>query len=191
MPRTDATMSNMIKQTAGLIIVTLALGACALQPTPYKPKDDSRYGYSEQRLEADRYRVRFAGNDVTERDTVQNYLLFRAAELTLENGFTHFRMLDEQVDEIEDDKSVVVSGGHGIYSYPLIFGTRISTIKGSSRFEAGAQFKMLKSRPEKDDAYVFDANEIKRNIGPTVVLPNDGKGVNADDTVSEPVSPTA
>jgi len=180
--------SNMIKQIAAVAIVTLALGACALQPTPYKAKGDTRYGYSEQRLEADRYRVRFAGNDVTERDTVQNYLLFRAAELTLANGFTYFRMLDEQVDEIEDDETVVVSGGHGIYSYPLIFGTRISTVKGSTRFEAGAQFKMLKSRPEKDDAYVFDAREVKRNIGPTVVLPNDGKGVKPDQTVNEPVS---
>ncbi len=150
----------MINRLACLTIVTLLLGACVLQPTSYKAKGDSRYGYSEQRLESDRYRVRFSGNDVTDRDTVQNYLLFRAAELTLANGYTHFRMLDQQVDEIEDDQSVIVSAGHGVYSYPLIFGTRISTIKGSSRFD-----------------YVFNAAEVKRNVGPRIVLPEDGQGV--------------
>ena len=167
----------MINRLACLTIVTLLLGACVLQPTSYKAKGDSRYGYSEQRLESDRYRVRFSGNDVTDRDTVQNYLLFRAAELTLANGYTHFRMLDQQVDEIEDDQSVIVSAGHGVYSYPLIFGTRISTIKGSSLFEAGAQFKMLQAAPTTDDGYVFNAAEVKRNVGPRIVLPEDGQGV--------------
>ena len=56
----------------------LALSACATA-TPYGPAGiDSRYGYSEQRVDADRFRVSFAGNSVTSREQVEMSLLLRA-----------------------------------------------------------------------------------------------------------------
>ncbi|MEO0362560.1 MAG: hypothetical protein AAF322_15680, partial [Pseudomonadota bacterium] len=54
-----------------------ALAACAT-PTPYQPKT-SDGGFTESRVETGRYRVAFAGNSLTDRDTVERYLLFRAA----------------------------------------------------------------------------------------------------------------
>jgi len=65
--------------------VALAAGltACAT-PTPYQPNirgQAASGGYSEVRIEPDRFRVNFAGNSLTSRETVEGYLLFRAAEL--------------------------------------------------------------------------------------------------------------
>jgi hypothetical protein len=50
------------------------------------------------RLEPDRWRVTFSGNSMTSRDTVEGYLLFRAAELTLEQGDDWFEVVDRHTD---------------------------------------------------------------------------------------------
>lgn len=158
----------------------LALSACVAGPTPYQPAGDARYGYSEQRLQSDRYRVSFSGNELTEKDTVQNYLLFRAAELTLADGYRYFRFFDEQVERIEegDDQAVIVAVGNGIYTYPVILGTQLGTDNTSRRYQASAQFRMLTEQPVPSDSpsdadFVFDAREVKRNLGPNVRLPED------------------
>ena len=65
---------------------SLMIAGCAT-PTTYRPAKGSgfsRTGYSERQVTPDRFLVTFAGNSVTERDTVERYLLFRAAELTRE-----------------------------------------------------------------------------------------------------------
>ena len=49
-------------------------------------------GFSEQQIEDNRYPVQFAGNCLTDRKTVETYLLYRAAELTRQNGYDHFRV---------------------------------------------------------------------------------------------------
>ena len=65
---------------------TLMVAGCATETT-YRPATGTgfyRTGYSDQQLEPGRFIVSFAGNTVTSRDTVERYLLFRAAQLTLE-----------------------------------------------------------------------------------------------------------
>ena len=78
---------------AGALSVAAALSACAT-PTPYQPAVlTSRgpvNGFSEAPLEGNRWRVSFNGNSVTSREQVEDALLLRAAELTLQQGFDHF-----------------------------------------------------------------------------------------------------
>src|SRR3546814_6729919 len=72
-------------------VALLALGmltACATT-TPYQPVRDG-YGYQDQRIEGNRYLVTFAGSTATPRQTVENYLLYHAAELTLASGNDYF-----------------------------------------------------------------------------------------------------
>lgn len=86
---------------ASLGASTLLVAACATE-TPYRPATGSgfyRTGYSEARIEPNRFRVTFAGNSVTDRDTVERYLLFRAAELTVQNGYDYFVMADRDTDK--------------------------------------------------------------------------------------------
>ncbi|MDP2116333.1 MAG: hypothetical protein Q8J71_02930, partial [Brevundimonas sp.] len=76
----------------------LALSACATA-TPYGPAGvDSRFGYSEQRVEADRFRISFAGNSVTSREQVEMALLLRAAEVTAQSGYDWFATVNRATD---------------------------------------------------------------------------------------------
>lgn len=80
------------------LLLTLLLAACAApQPSLYAPLV-SRDGYAEESLGKGLYRVWFQGNAVTSRERVQDYCLFRAAELSLELGAEKFAVHDKQVE---------------------------------------------------------------------------------------------
>jgi len=83
--------------------ILLAIGCAALlsacaTATPYQAASENSRGFAEQQLEKDRYRISFAGNSSTDLETVENYMLFRAAELTTENGFDHFIIADRDTE---------------------------------------------------------------------------------------------
>jgi len=62
-----------------------------MQPTPYQPRlEGQATGYTDRELTYNRYRVTFTGNTVTSRETVESYLLLRAAEVARAAGFSHF-----------------------------------------------------------------------------------------------------
>lgn len=71
------------------------------QATPYQPASSGSAihgGYSQQLIAPNHYRVRFHGNSLTSRETVEAYLLYRAAELTIEQGGDWFTMLDRETE---------------------------------------------------------------------------------------------
>jgi hypothetical protein len=81
-------MSRLTSLAAILLLVGLA--GCA-KPTPYQAAAErSGYGYSEQEIGKNQYRIGFNGNGITPRETVDRYLRYRAAELTDEKGFDYF-----------------------------------------------------------------------------------------------------
>ena len=83
---------------AAVAAAALAVGACAT-PTAYGPAQGRGVGgYSETRLESDRYRVTFAGNSVTSREQVEMGLLLRAAELTVGDGYDWFATVNRATD---------------------------------------------------------------------------------------------
>jgi hypothetical protein len=82
----------MPRPAAPALVLGLLIAACAGGPTPYQQAQDG-YGYSEQRFEENRYRVSFAGNSATSRQTVEDFLLYRAAELTVQTGHDWFEVV--------------------------------------------------------------------------------------------------
>lgn len=81
---------------AGFVATAMFLAGCAT-PTPYQPDEPGHRiagGFSEERLAGDRYRVTFSGNCFTSRERVERYLLYRAAELTLEKNYDWFSIVD-------------------------------------------------------------------------------------------------
>lgn len=71
----------------------LALAACASTGPYYQPLEAghaARGGYQETRLGEDRWEVAFIGNRLTSREQVETYLLYRAAELTMQQGHDWF-----------------------------------------------------------------------------------------------------
>lgn len=86
----------------GSLAVALVLSGCttATPYQPYRPETARGVhgGYSDQELAADRYIVRFHGNELTSRDRVEGYMLYRSAELTLERGYDWFLAVDRHTE---------------------------------------------------------------------------------------------
>jgi len=88
-------MTQIKKLTAMLITLTaLALAACSSQPD-YRAAKGNGYGYAEQQISTNYYRVTFKarGNDSGE---AKAYALRRAAELTAEQGYDWFVVVDKE-----------------------------------------------------------------------------------------------
>lgn len=79
------------------LCATLILAACAT--TGLYQARDGESGYAETQLDQTHWRVEFVGDDFTARETVESYLLYRAAELTAAHGFDWFAMPDRAVSE--------------------------------------------------------------------------------------------
>lgn len=98
-----------------LSIICIAISGCS---TAYKSEGFTG-GYSEKQLAEDIYSIGFKGNAYTSKDTVNEYLLRRGAELTVKNGYKYFAILsyneDGKVREYTTP-TTVSSSGYGSYS---------------------------------------------------------------------------
>lgn len=92
----------------------LMLGAC-VTATPYQPASGgiNSFGYKDTQLETGKHRVSFRGNTSTDRSTVENFILLRAAELTLQDGLGHFVVLDEDEGGSRNFNSTGFNNGFG------------------------------------------------------------------------------
>lgn len=168
-------MFSIFQQLRGVGLgaaVALTLSACATA-TPYQPREGSRgYGYSEQMLESNRYRVTYAGNSSTPRQTVENFLLYRSAELTLRHGFDYFTMAQQDTDANTKYRQTL-SGfyGTGGYFWRPVIGADIGTTTAETQYEAQAMIQMFKGAKPADNGGAFDARELSRNLEPLIVRP--------------------
>ena len=95
------------------------------------------------RSKRDRFRVSFAGNSFTSRETVERYLLFRAAELTVQNGFDHFILVDRDTDK--QTRTYTTPGGFGGASAArtaamgLAIGALVALLRSRSAGAAGTR----------------------------------------------------
>lgn len=186
---------------AALAASTLMVAGCATETT-YRPATGqgfNRTGYSDRQVEPDRFLVNFAGNSVTSRDTVERYLLFRAAELTLQNGYDYFVMANRDTDLQSRTYSTpgVGSGfgyggfggywgpswryygrGFGWRSWDPWYGGGLGgpwgndfDVRTIDRYEATAEIVMRKGAIPRDNLRAFNARAVVDSIGPSVVLP--------------------
>jgi hypothetical protein len=145
------------------------LGACA-QPTPYQPAVDC-YGYSEQEIEDNRYRVTFAGNDHTKADTVQNYLLYRAAELTLNQEYDYFTVVDRNFERSTSySGTTYMSPGYVTKKGDYVGGTGFGSYSADpiDRYTASADIVMFKGEKPASDAHAYDARSVLRMLDPII-----------------------
>lgn len=155
------------------LLSLLALAGCTA-PTPYTAAADGGFGYSETRLEANRYRVTFTGNFDTPRETVQNYLLYRAAELTVENEGDFFVIADQSLERSTRYIGTASPrfGAFG-YRHGTYFGTGFSTVDARPIDEYAAFADILIEQGERPPATAnaYDARQILASLGPNVVRP--------------------
>ncbi|MDH4993050.1 hypothetical protein QEZ48_19735 [Aquamicrobium lusatiense] len=73
----------------------MALGACQ---TPYQAEGIGG-GYEDIRLSDDLFEIRARGNGYSSAAHTRNIMLLRAADLALQNNFSHFAILDGSMRE--------------------------------------------------------------------------------------------
>ena len=165
---------------------TVLLAACATA-TPYGPASEGGgYGFSEQQVEQNRFRITFRGNSVTNRETVENALLYRAAELTVQQGFDHFVVVENDTEartSYTGSSQPAFYGRYG-YGYPFHhpgyafpyyaygFGWGYpydSYTREITRYSAVAFVTMHEGSKSDANPRAFDAREVMANLGPVVL----------------------
>ncbi|WP_232843078.1 CC0125/CC1285 family lipoprotein [Allopontixanthobacter confluentis] len=186
---------------AAAMALSLAVSGCAHHSTPYQPISSANRvagGYSDIQISEDRYRVSFAGNRLTSREQVETYLLFRAAELTLEKGMDWFA-IEDRVVEREVERQVrpdpLYDPWFGTYYgswrpywsyygprtgwrrwYPYYghsFWTTHVDIREVERYEATAEIRVGSGAMPDGSVRAFNAREVVTRLGPRVEHPGD------------------
>jgi hypothetical protein len=189
------TMRSVVKNLACSICL-LALSACATTSTPYQPDTTSQRvlgGYSEQRLGDNRFKVGFHGNALTSRERVEGYMLYRAAELTVQNGYDWFRVvnrLTERDRQTYHEPRYNPHYGygywrpswryyrqrHGWYDWYPYYGSPFWAdevdIQTVEEFEAHAEVVMGRG-PVPTDQEVFDARKVMSDLSASIERPKD------------------
>ncbi len=168
---------KIIVKNLFLLFSVLALSACASGPTAYGPVNaDSSLGFKHTQIQSDRARVSFTAKDPVE---AQDYALLRAAELTLDQGFSHFKIIDGYVTDNTGRRSplstrVGVGVGSGGYRYG---GSRtnvgvgigvddIDRVLNGDKFTNTIEVMLLHSGTSDPD--VYDAQSVASSIKPAV-----------------------
>lgn len=182
---------------AAAAAATLALGACETT-TPYQPLQKGTAvsgGYTDRALEPNRWQVSFSGNSLTDRRTVETYLLYRAAELTVAQGYDWFAIVDRHTDRdtrVYADPYWDSWGGYWGPSWRLYggrygwsrwgdwggwgpgwggFGGSAFDYHEVTRYEATAEIFMGRGPKPADDRRAFQARPLLDRLGPTIVRP--------------------
>ena len=85
-------------------VLSLAMVGCSstpvATPTPYKSASTkAAYGYSSEKISESEYKVLFKATDKTPADKVQQYALYRAAEIAQKQGFNYLAIVKTNVDK--------------------------------------------------------------------------------------------
>lgn len=165
-----------MKRICFIPALMLAMSACASGPDYREARTDRSEGYSQQIIEAGRYRIQYK-LDEDHIGKAQDYALLRAAELTMEQGYQTFEVVDETADvdrtnrepvraTIEQD--YVVTRDCGLLSCrttarPTFSRTEIGTVVNDD--ETIVTLEILLSN---DDASAhpdkYDASQVAANI---------------------------
>ncbi len=166
-----------------MVGMVAALVAGCASPTPYQPMTDG-FGYSDQLLESNRFRVTFSGNSDTSRSTVENYLLYRAAEVTVKSGFSYFIIADR---ETEPSRTYISSfdgyPGFGYYRYSPGWygygyggmGMGMATTTAITSYQAYADIVMFSGDKPATNVHAFNARDVMNTLGPGIMRPQPGK----------------
>jgi len=142
--------------------------------TPYQ-KSGFGGGYSDTQLQDDVFSVRFRGNAYTSRATVQKYLLLRCAELTVENGYDYFIIL-ERADTAKHStytaparttyQGTIQSSSYGRGMLPSYQTYGTATTYGGQTYHfskpvSECVIKCFKGKKPENMLNAFDANQLR------------------------------
>lgn len=156
-------MRSLPKGAAFAVLLAVALAgtgqvARADGPTVYQPSSMSKSGagYYETQLDVNRLRIVFTGESGADRQSVEDNLLYRAAEVTVQRGFDSFLV----VDHFTDQRSEAARKGPPLPPLPLGPGRN----KESVRYAATSEIIMMKGTAPADQVTAYDARVTMENL---------------------------
>ncbi len=159
-----------------LILSVLTLAGCETA-TLYQPAPNvTAIGYTDTRIEAGRYRVTFQGGDGAPESQVSDYVLLRAAELTVQDGYDWFRVTQREgfTGAPHHASSLSIGTGGGSFGRGGGFGLGLGTsipIGGSGPRLTRSLEILAGHGPVPSEPDVYDARRILKTIGPRVPHP--------------------
>jgi hypothetical protein len=159
---------------AGLAISLLA--ACSTIPQEYRPRPPGgTVGFNEARLAPDRYRVEFSGRTTSSRQDVEARLDQRAAEVTLQSGFTHFviEMRDTEVNTSRIPGFIGSTYLHGpdYFNRARRWSNIPLAFEGlETNYVATAQIAMLQPDEARQNVAALSAVDVIRGLQPSPPL---------------------
>ncbi|MEM6900175.1 MAG: hypothetical protein AAF583_10430 [Pseudomonadota bacterium] len=175
------TKKSTLMQVGAAAAAAAILAAC-VSATPYQPATGgiNSYGFGETKIESGKYRVTFRGNSSTDLATVENYILLRAAELSVADGFGHFTILDDSESGRRSFNSTSTGfgggfggvGGFGTFNRGFGgFGTASTRTRERKSFDVAALVQAFEGTKAEDDVMAFNAQEVIDNLGPIAIRP--------------------
>lgn len=161
----------MKRLALGLIAASaLTLSACA-SLAPYGPQaGPSGQGFSEQRIESNRFRVTYRG--VGDPGPVADYALLRAAELTTQQGYDWFEITQRWIDGRPDSgggvrPSVSIGGGTSRYGGYSSSGVGVGVgLNLSGPSPTSTVLEIVMGRGQRPDRpYAYDARGVQDSLG--------------------------
>lgn len=134
-----------------LLILSLSIINCA---TKYKSKY-WKGGYADTKIQEDTYQVSFSGNAYISAEKVWVYLLYRCAEITVNNGCDYFIILQGK-----DDSGQMLVGS--VSSSGYISGGTMNKAKMIALIKCG------KGPKPQNNVNAYDAKDLMRNLGPQI-----------------------
>lgn len=127
----------MFRLSALILFATLLFTGCATQ---YQPEAYSG-GYTETWLSDRVAFVDFSGNGYTSAERARNYAAYRTCELALQNGYTHFILLErdasstEQTLQVAPDRTTIRPDGLGGLTATTRDGQDVTVFKPSTEMK--------------------------------------------------------
>ena len=153
---------------ATALLISLLLCACA---TKYRPSK-SGSGYSSAQLSSNEFMVRFHGNADTSLERAYDFALLRSAEVTRQNGFRYFSVLDvtnassaKRYTRVYRTLSAPVPGAQdfGWYDYiPAPYTVEVQ--QPEIYYEPGTVFRIRCFSDRPDRQFAYDAAALEGSL---------------------------
>ena len=157
---------SILAAVAALSLTGLA--GCETTPVYQAQGEDGGQGYTDKQLAANRFRVAYHGNSATSRETVEDFLLRRSAEVTLNAGYSWFvfdhRDTKTRTRYYTDFAGWPGWGGYGWYWHSWDDGPAESL--PIQNYTAYAEIILLKDDQVAREPRALKAQDVLAHLGP-------------------------
>lgn len=169
-------MTGNLGQFCGRLAVLGALAllaGCATEPPYFGPIGNGHdTGYSDQQIDQTHFRVTYQGNSQTTRDTVETFLLLRAAQVAAQAGYPSF-MFDTRDTKAKTYYFTTFTGwpgwrGYGWYGWDGAPFDEESESRPVTRYEAYAEIVLLTADQAAKDPRALNAQSVIGHLSPLV-----------------------